>query len=139
MEKKIKKGLSKPLIQHIENAQLALGQWAFALTYSAGEFALRVCTPQVSIIEHSPTSKKELVQLVIAWLKNVGKLLIWLGVVGGIVISLLSLLMPAVVLYVVELVLVWSLKGPTYLLTKLLEVVTKLKTNILKLFSKRKD
>ena len=118
MLNKVKQGLQKPLIVHIENAQLGLEQWGFIVTYNVIAFLLKVCTPPPSITELLNISKNRPVKQVNFLGNYVGKHLIWLVAVSVILTFLLLLLMPLVELYAVERLLQLSLQGLTYLRTR---------------------
>jgi hypothetical protein len=94
-------------------------QWVFIVIFNVLDSLSREFTLHHLIIEPSSSSKKERWTLVKFWVEVVGKLLIWLAVVAVTHISLLLLLMPAVVLYVAELVLALSLRVLTFLRTRL--------------------
>ena len=121
----IKKALQKPLTVHIENVRLALERWVFIVTFNVMESLLKECTPPALTIERLRQSKKELRWLPGVWLETVGRLLTWLVVACVIPICLLLPLMLVLVLYVVEQALVLSLRGLTYLRTRLSQARTK--------------
>ena len=133
------KGLLSQLIQLTENALLDLARWGFTLIYSATEFLLRECTPQVLTTDRFLILRREPQQLVKLWLKAVGSLLIWWLLIVVIVVFSLLLLMLLLALFVVRLLLVLSRNVLMFLRTRLLPEATKSGTSISKLFFKRKD
>ena len=118
MLNKVKQGLQRPLIAHIENAQWGLEQWGFIVTYNVIAFLLKVCTPPPSITELLNISKNRPVKQVRFLGSYAAKHLIWMVVVCVILTFLLLLLMPLVALYAVERLLQLSQQGLTYLRTR---------------------
>ena len=125
MLKKIKQAMQKPLIAHIENAQLVLERWAFIVSFNVIQYLSRVCTPPPSITDALSISKNRLNKL-LNFLADLGaRLLTWLVLVSVILIFLLLPLMLLVLLYAVERVLLLSQSGLTSLRTKLSQVLSR--------------
>ena len=125
MLKKKKKEWSKLLIRLTERGRWGLERWAFMLISKVKVFRSKAYSQLVITMSCFRTSKAKLQKLPRDLLKNVGKLLMYMAAISVMLICWLSLLMPVLVLYVVELPLVLNHFVLTRLRTRRSQAATK--------------